>query len=56
MNNNTVKAHLFQVCQGQGSVLCMVRSARTSQTNWPLWLKHTWAWYGCAGVIASKEL
>lgn len=32
------KSELFQLCQGQGSVLCWstVRSAHASQTNWTL--------------------
>lgn len=40
------KAHLFQLFQGQGRVLCssVVQSAHTCQTNWTLWLKCAWMW------------
>lgn len=48
------RQHLFQLCQGQGNVPClsMVRSNRTTQSNWILWDKQVWAWQGLAIVSA----
>lgn len=47
MQLNHTKAHLFRLCQGQGSVLCLslVGSTHTRQTKWTLGFKCAWVKY-----------
>lgn len=41
------KVHLFLLCPGQGSLLCLgtVQNAYTSQANWTLGVKCAWVQY-----------
>lgn len=57
MNNCTVpEVHLFQLCRAQGSVPCLktVQNAHTSQTNWTMGVKCTWARYGLPSVRPKR--